>query len=214
MKMLLYCTKAKNKYDRLVRDEHYGKPFYLYGAITENFESLNGKIVAECDFEVEDLRIVDDDPLGAYWYETKTLSENEVLEKSCLTDDELYEYLGEDNEGYAIHIKNLHIFDEPKELSKYYTKKKNNVEKNEDLFMDGILYTPIKSAPQNMMYAQEIVPFKEEHLIRGVLQEFRGNRVNEYILISIQPQWLCKILNGEKTIEIRKKVLKEMLKNE
>ena len=34
------------------------------------------------------------------------------------------------------------------------------------------------------------------------------------ILISIRPEWLCKILNGEKTIEVRKKVLKEMLKNE
>ena len=37
---------------------------------------------------------------------------------------------------------------------------------------------------------------------------------NPFVLISIQPQWLCKILNGEKTIEVRKKVLKEMLKNE
>ena len=32
---------------------------------------------------------------------------------------------------------------------------------------------------------------------------------NHYILISIRPEWLCKILNGEKTIEVRKKVLKE-----
>ena len=31
------------------------------------------------------------------------------------------------------------------------------------------------------------------------------------ILISITPEWLCKILNGEKTIEVRKKVLKRML---
>ena len=31
------------------------------------------------------------------------------------------------------------------------------------------------------------------------------------LLISIKPKWVAKILNGEKTIEIRKKVLKEML---
>lgn len=36
----------------------------------------------------------------------------------------------------------------------------------------------------------------------------------DYILISIRPEWLCKILNGEKTIEVRKKVLKEMLGND
>lgn len=35
--------------------------------------------------------------------------------------------------------------------------------------------------------------------------------LEDYILISIHPEWLCKILNGEETIEIRKKVLKEML---
>ena len=39
----------------------------------------------------------------------------------------------------------------------------------------------------------------------------RGNR---YALISIRPEWLCKILNGEKTIEIRKKVLKGMCDDE
>jgi hypothetical protein len=36
----------------------------------------------------------------------------------------------------------------------------------------------------------------------------------KYILISIKPEWLCKILNKEKTIEVRRKVLKEMLKND
>lgn len=37
---------------------------------------------------------------------------------------------------------------------------------------------------------------------------------NRYALISIRPEWLCKILNGEKTIEIRKKVLKGMCDDE
>ena len=197
-KILLYCTKAKNKYDRLVRDEHYGKPFYLYGAITENFESLNGKIVAECDFEVERIYEKFSEFDMDAWFETETLCCEELYSKSCLNFCDISNYLLNCIGGYAIHIKKLHIFDEPKELSDYYYSKK------------GVFRT-LGKAPQNMMYAQEVVPFKEEHLIKGVLQEFRGNRVNEYILISIQPQWLCKILNGEKTIEVRKKVLKEML---
>ena len=154
-------------------------------------EVLNGKIVAECDFEVEDLRIVEDDPLGTYWYETKTLSENEVLEKSCLTSDELCEYLGDYNEGYAIHIKNLHIFDEPRELEEVY--KIDNV--------GGKLFThSLKKAPQNMMYVS---------VNRWVYDFYEPSDIN--ILISIKPEWLCKILNGEKTIEVRKNVLKEML---
>jgi len=183
MKLLLYCTKAKpylqvnrcvlpTEYDRyILSKEQY------YSAFGEPLDKLNGKIVAECDFEVEDLRIVDDDPLGAYWYETKTLSENEVLEKSCLTSDELYEYLGEYNEGYAIHIKNLHIFDKPRELGFYSS--------------NYFYFKEVEKAPQNMMRVWE-------------------DQENPRVLISIKPEWLCKILNGEKTIEVRRKVLKGM----
>lgn len=185
MKLLLYCTKAKP----YLNDYRLMENCNQFVIMNKPYNNLNGKIVAECDFDVEEIRIVDDDPLGAYWYETKTLSENEVLKKSCLTSDEIFEYLGEDNEGYAIHIKNLHIFDEPKELSDYYglIPKKVNT-------LNGSCYIneSIEKAPQNMMYAID-------------------DNDNEYVLISIKPQWLCKILNGEKTIEVRKKVLKGML---
>ena len=33
---------------------------------------------------------------------------------------------------------------------------------------------------------------------------------NKYILISIRPEWVCKILNGEKTIEVRKQIIKDL----
>ena len=53
---------------------------------------------------------------------------------------------------------------------------------------------PICYAPQNMMRCIDAYD-------------------NQYILISIRPEYLVKILNKEKTIEVRKKVLKEMIKN-
>lgn len=203
MKLLLYCTKAK-PYLYFAQESRtlmkIDNSFEGYKTTHKNVDDyLNGKIVAECDFEVEDLRIVDDDPLGAYWYETKTLSENEVLEKSCLTGDELFDYLGEGNEGYAIHINNLHIFDVPKELSNYITKqcqfsKCSTCKYGKKEINCATIDTPITKAPQNMIYAYD-------------------NKGNKYIVISIQPQWLCKILNGEKVIEVRKKVLKEKMKN-
>ena len=31
------------------------------------------------------------------------------------------------------------------------------------------------------------------------------------IMISIKPRWVAKMINGEKTIEVRKKVLRDML---
>jgi predicted transcriptional regulator len=203
MKLLLYCTKA-NKYERLVRDEHYGKPFYLCGAITENFESLNGKIVAECDYEVEEITIG-----RTYGFNpntciisTENLQPIELLSKSCFKGfDDLYEYLKYDFNsdygqhkgayGYAIHIKNLHIFDEPKELQEYATLKKypGGYEK----------FVSVERAPQNMQYVYDV----------------NSENPNEKkVLISIKPEWLCKILNKEKTIEVRRVVLKEMLNNE
>ena len=188
MKLLLYCTKEKDKYDRLVSDVHYGKPFYLYGAITKNFESLNGKIVAECDFEVEEIEKF---YCCGEIIQTKTMCDNELLGKSYLSFDELQDYLQGKN-GYAINIKNLHIFDEPKELNEVY--------KIEDI--GGMLFTkPLTNAPQNMMRVS---------VNHWEYATYTPNDIN--ILISIRPEWLCKILNGEKTIEVRKKVLKEMLK--
>ena len=192
MKLLLYCTKAK-PYLTMTTDFVSFRRFDCYD---RDLGCLNGKIVAECDYEVEE--IFEDnfedarDGYVEHFYTLKSYDDFDegqkvLLKESCLQKHELSNYLGFEN-GYAIHIKNLHIFDEPKELSEYYTKKKNNVEENEDLFMDGILYTTIKSAPQNMMYAKQ--PLKEDKII-----------------ISIKPEWLCKILNGEKTIEVRKKVL-------
>ena len=117
---------------------------------------------------------------------TDKLTEEELFEKSCLNRYEMFNYLqnnftkkGEPN-GYAIHIKNLHIFDKPKELDDYTN------------HCVSLVWEGIKKAPQNMM-----------RCYKGLDQD--------YILISIRSKWLCKILNGEKTIEIRKKVLKEML---
>lgn len=187
-KLLLYCTKAKP----ILRD-YRGKAIYDRFVISPTdrpFTSddkqpiLNGKIVAECDFEVEKIKwedfpkYTDDGNIeNFYMYATWKCPQDYILEHSHLTFEQLDNYLGEYKEGYAIHIKNLHIFDKPKELSEYG--------------MDFPI-SPIVKAPQNMMYANGI-----------------GER---YILISIHPEWLCKILNGEKTIEVRKKVLKEMIK--
>lgn len=52
--------------------------------------------------------------------------ENE-LKKTCLSVDELANYLGEDKNGlckngYAWHISDLKIYDKPKELEEFYTK--------------------------------------------------------------------------------------------
>lgn len=196
MKMLLYCTKAK---PYLVKRSIFVGVEPSYFTLKENVDdSLNGKIVAECDFEVENLKPcmspIDKRP---YAYMTRTLERWELAENSCLSFEQLDDYLKPNFSGYAIHIKNLKIFDKPKELSDYVKYNKN----------DEIV--KITKAPQNMMYAYECIgiPMYYECHFCGYDEIW-----NDYILISIQPQWLCKILNGEKTIEVRKKVLKGMIK--
>lgn len=187
MKLLLYCTKRIKRLGLLAKDKVKNKWRLWNGS----YNAVNSKIVAECDFEVEEIISHRNE------YETKTLSEFGLCDKSCLTHQQLFDYLKKrsDNEtylhnGYAIHIKNLNIFDNPKKLSDF-VKSVNKME-----------VESINKAPQSMMYAYS----KDFPNVKGYFASRQ-----EYVLISIRPEYLCKILNGEKTIEVRKKVLKEML---
>ena len=145
---------------------------------------LNGKVVAESDFAVEEIFYKDGTlnqaELGILGFRTKTMYEDDILSKSCLTYKQLDEYLHDSSpNGYAIYVRNLKEYDVPKNLNEFAS--------------DPDFKNFITRAPQNMMYAYD----------------FQGNK---YILISVRPNWMCKILNKDKTLEIRKSVLKEMLK--
>jgi hypothetical protein len=180
VKALLYCTK---KQPYLVKDDFplENEPIYF----THYKEPgccglpLNGKIVAKCEVETEEIRLSEYpyyDDCSIALFDTPTLTNDELLDKSCLHHNELNDYLiGQ--KGYALHIKNLEELNQP--LTNYIYKKPSD-------------FNHVYKAPQNMM---------------RVYDKFD----NEYILISVRPEWLCKILNGEKTIEVRIKVLKEML---
>ena len=200
MKLLLYCTKAKpqlfsgnsiynqEKIFSLVKgnnQEQYEKLETL--KCLNNLTKLNGKIVAECDFEVEKHNETTNDWLCMSLRE-KIVFGN-LCEKANIDELECYKY-ADGKPLYAIHIKNLHIFDEPRELSCYDSHEVELFSGNGGCL--GTKWLPITKAPQNMQYCYD-----------------EGEKK---VLISIRPEWLCKILNGEKTIEVRRKVLKEMLK--
>ena len=234
MKLLLYCTKAKpyliyddfsgDWNDMCVGGEMFATFQYkeeLWNPEEDIAKSYNGKVIGECDFEVEEIKLTRYPYCQAVFYETDTLDYGTLLNESRLKEIEIEHYL-KNNNGYAIHIKNLWIYDKPRELYElkspemfnkftedlrqaYIDDAKiseriaegyadehecaNNVELTYDV--EYIAYG-LKKAPQNMMYVYDDVEKK--------------------VLISIRPEWLCKILNGEKTIEVRKQVLKEMIK--
>lgn len=127
--------------------------------VTSGYPYANGKVIARfyCD-KVEEIKFerVNDYSYNTFEYMTETLTENELLKLSCLSAEELNNYL-KGKTGYAIHISQLEIFDEPKELweFKYYKKhscmdymlpipKRDNWETLE----------PLTKAPQSMMYIE------------------------------------------------------------
>ena len=197
-KALLYCTLNQPAlfYSALDRKYMIGKD-----KPNDRFSNrLNGHVVAVFDIEVEEIKYL---PYECTFY-TDTLdtivSSNAPISSfekaSCLSYFELEEYLNKYETdkacGYAIHIKNLKVFDEPHKLGETFDIKYTTIYESVSL---------PKKAPQNM----------QRVYVDMTIGDF-VEPVRNYVLISIQPQWLVKILNGEKTIEVRKKVLKEMLK--
>lgn len=70
--------------------------------------------------------------------------ENEILAATCLTQDEMFDYIGADNYGYGWHISDLKIYDEPKELSEFFTP------------MGKRPSYMVERPPQSYMYVEEI----------------------------------------------------------
>ena len=173
MKLLLYCVKAK---PYLLNQNIYEFYESKYITSTHKFHEkqdylFNGKIVAECDFEVEEIDCKKADKIDRFY------------KYSRLTYRMLDEYL-KGNNGYAIHIKNLHIFDKPKCLDELWVFDKQGLPNN--------LY----NTPTCM---------KKVEMIRFL------NTTN-YILIPVSPEEMCRIANGEQSVIVRKRVLKEMIK--
>lgn len=208
-KALLYCAKAKPylEYKQIPRTlmeiDNSFEGYQCNWVRTEDDENfqLNGKIAAECDFEVE--KIFEDnfedarDGYVEHFYTLKSYDDFDegqkvLLKKSCLQKHELSNYLGFEN-GYAIHIKNLHIFDEPKELSEFYS-----IEE-----VGGMLFTkPLTKAPQNMQRVS---------INNWGYASYNPDDIR--VLISIRSPWMCLILNRIKDIEVRKSVLNIMKGN-
>ena len=202
-KLLLYCTKAKpylNCDYGLYDSESYFPEHFIYLADRKDqcSEVANGKIVAECDFEVEKIKKVNYD----FILFTDTLDTEKLINKSCVGYFELVNYLKPnwdkeddlqnlDTVGYAINIKNLKIFNTPKRLDEVYYK---------SVYSWGITYEigyhEIHKAPKNMMYV------------------YNKDGKEKKIIIPVSPQEMCRIANKEQTVLVRKRVLKELYENE
>lgn len=156
-----------------------------------NIGNLNGKVIAV--FELNNI----------IKFSVSNISNN-ILKQSCLTQQELCDYLFRKKEGFGWKIDNLQILgDNALDLSSFYRSAGYlGIGTNEmrdccfdlnrncnDCYWNFELLSMSK-APQSWCHAW-----------------FNGEKC---ILISIKPKWVEKILRGEKTLEIRKTYPKEV----
>ena len=197
MKLLLYCNKNK---PQIFYEKALDKPFICGYEEIKN-KQLNGKIVVECDYKIEAL---ERDKIGIRYAgveDAEWLNDRYYEYKSCLGEGELFNYIKVKDKFYAIHIENLHIFDEPKEIKNNgYKVRDRKRDKEMQIFKvdewQPIAFKYLDKAPQNMCKVYRLNDNEE---------------YDEYILISVHPEEMARICNGEQTILIRKRVLKEMI---
>ena len=122
-KVYIYCTKDKDKH--LVNVIQYGGNFGYYcvhknslwrykDIAYEGSKYLNGKVVAEFTLNTVNEVEAFENVSVQYW-------NNYALEKSCLNDDEISNYIGKNKNGYFWYIDDLKIYGKPKELSEFKT---------------------------------------------------------------------------------------------
>lgn len=155
----IYCTKEDSLccIKRIGRDRYIcGKDFDLrdFPHLSSGYDG-KGKVVAKFTLNkvVEYIN-------GGQWRRDNTFGNyddyinDKILEKSCLTEDELFAYC-EDLHFFSLHIDNLEIFDRPKELSEFETMKQHlvGVIGQTQPILQNIRLT---KAPQSWCYVEEL----------------------------------------------------------
>lgn len=128
---------------------------YACGCTWRKREDLNGKVVGEfvCDkvYEIKNC--------GSQFLIDKDIAlTNKVAKESCLDFDDMFNYL-KTKDGYGLHISNLKIYDEPKELYDFNNYSKYQICKERNCFSgdcwicqnNAIMVRP----PQSWCYVEE-----------------------------------------------------------
>lgn len=100
-KCYIYCTLPKYPHEDFIATD-YPRPQFYGG----------GKVVGEftCD-RIFPINVFDNGSIQNWLFEH--------MERSCLTYEELADYIGNGKTGYGWHISDLRIYDEARELSEF-----------------------------------------------------------------------------------------------
>ena len=156
-KCYIYATKKKHLIAIFKKGEYIFSDDHGFGKFDENIfvkdnHRWQGKVIGEfvCD-KVFLLHPYTYDGGNADLRHRKLIQtfegssrENEILAATCLTQDEMFDYIGADNYGYGLHISDLKIYGKPKELSEFYTP------------MGKRPSYMVERPPQSYMYVEEL----------------------------------------------------------
>lgn len=182
MKVYLYCTKNSPTIEMID-----GKCYYMIHGKRNDLYCLNGKIACSFDLnkveEIYEKLYGDLDWQHDYLPTTNTISIVNLEQESCLDREKISKYL-KDGKGYAWHIDNLEILEEPIDiLAKFYTR--------HVIDRYGISScSMIMKAPKDWCYARYLYG-------------------HDCIIMSVNSNELYKIINENKTIIIKKSIPKE-----
>lgn len=173
-KAYIYCTKGKPYLYRVDDDNNFELTNTLLPKVdgyVKDYNEQNGKVIGEfiCDkvHNIEPIfRFFDNYSGYDDWSDSRFLEDysidEERLKKTCLTRRDLYIY-GEEKTLYGWHISDLKLYDSPKKLSEFYTKKKCNSCKKSGYESTACMYDEdckvpmsITRAPQSWQYVGEV----------------------------------------------------------
>lgn len=170
-KVYIYCTKARipirhngrilmyeddlaitNRWEQGKRVEN---PF---GTMMDGELFLNGKVIGE--FVCDEIVSFGFTPYNHSEYIVSGDKEKkrDVLKESCLSFNDMYEYIGEEF-GYAWHISDLKIYDKPKELGEFFCACKQPKGTDCSVCRDNREYTckSLTHPPQSWCYVERLV---------------------------------------------------------
>lgn len=119
-KVYIFCTKTKNKWSLC---DYEGAYHNTEGEIVYAQQRIIGEFICDKVFLLRPYTYDGGSADLGYRKFIRTFEgsskDNEILSATCLSQDEMFDYIGEGNYGYGWNISNLKIYDKPKELSEF-----------------------------------------------------------------------------------------------
>lgn len=165
-KVYIYQTKAQKRLIDVIKDgdEIYGE---IYHGKTQFIKTDND----DCHLAIHPIyrqygKVIGEfvcDCIGDYWFtkDDKDVEEYEDVQRSCLSAKEIIDY-GDNKDLYFWHISNLVIYDKPRELSEFETKKtvttlttEHNIEGTVGYPKKEVVFDKLTKPPQSWCYVGE-----------------------------------------------------------